>query len=179
VKSQYADYTCPNCKHVHEEIEYEPEGAGDQDAEYIVGRPVIDTTECQEPNCRVNLCEACPQFVCDGCGDTFCEKHKIKAGIVKYCTSCSEEVFASIQAELADRACMLCEAGADVLINEAGGLKERESVWHSVGVGDGLMECPRWRDHIIAKQASEIETLRNHCKTFVDRIQALEARTRG
>jgi hypothetical protein len=35
-------------------------------------------SECANPNCAVILCPFCPQFECDGCGQTFCMEHAIE-----------------------------------------------------------------------------------------------------
>ena len=38
----------------------------------------LPRTKCANPNCPVLLCPCCPQFQCDGCGQTFCMDHAIE-----------------------------------------------------------------------------------------------------
>ena len=38
----------------------------------------LPITTCANPNCPVLLCPCCPQFECDGCGQTFCLEHAIE-----------------------------------------------------------------------------------------------------
>lgn len=50
------------------------------------------TTECGTAGCKVLLCPACPQFVCDGCQLTHCLEHAVELAGLKLCPDCMAEI---------------------------------------------------------------------------------------
>ena len=78
------DVSCENCDTLHTDVPVE----FDEDGGYAD----LDTEHCNADNCTVELCESCPQFTCDGCGDKFCLEHVSKRDDLELCPVCVAEL---------------------------------------------------------------------------------------
>ncbi len=83
---------CSNCQMLFHSVEMGKPG----------GAPAISNTQCADKRCGKQLCRNSQQFVCEGCGKTFCRAHlsrQIESGIehgkhysIEYqlCPACAE-----------------------------------------------------------------------------------------
>jgi hypothetical protein len=60
---------CPTCDTLFERlpVEYDEDG----------GYAFLEVRPCADSACDKMLCACCPQFHCDGCGQTFCADHLV------------------------------------------------------------------------------------------------------
>lgn len=91
--------TCEHCETIHENVPVQC----DEDGPYAE----IETQPCHADGCHKKLCSRCPQFVCDGCGLTHCEEHRVRLGNLSICPVCmavTEEEAAQMAAETMEAA---------------------------------------------------------------------------
>ena len=69
VRQQFTSASCPICNTLFERlpIDYNEDGTG---------YALLEVKPCAG-SCGKLLCPCCDQFVCDGCGDTFCVDHLV------------------------------------------------------------------------------------------------------
>ena len=78
---------CKHCLAQHT-VPVEYEGAGDRDAEYIVGHVDFETWRCEADDCTERCCENC-RAVCFSCDGSFCSDHVTKVGKHYFCPICA------------------------------------------------------------------------------------------
>lgn len=76
----FATLACPNCSTYHTNVPVERDDCG------ISAH--LETTPCHADDCTVRLCASCPQFTCDGCSLSHCEKHAVDLSGMKLCPVC-------------------------------------------------------------------------------------------
>jgi hypothetical protein len=93
-KEHLMNATCTNCQTIFCGVD------GNED-----GSHSIECTNCAHPSCEVYLCRAgCEHlsFVCDGCGERFCNGHWVGVGD-HFCPGCALEAETNRSAPVPDR----------------------------------------------------------------------------
>ena len=88
MRTKFASATCSTCNTDFDRLPLERDEDG--------GYAVLPVHACAQPTCSTLLCPCCPQFHCDGCGDTFCADHLVSVPDgtdrpLHCCSVCAEE----------------------------------------------------------------------------------------